>query len=76
MSNSSLIRPRRRRPCRREDGLSILGGSNSPIARATIWRGIKAGRFPEPIKVGPATNRWRVGELRSRIAEFAAERAA
>ncbi len=54
----------------------ILGGSNSPIARATIWRGIKAGRSPEPIKVGPATNRWRVGELRSRIAEFVAERAA
>lgn len=56
--------------------LRIIGGSSTPIHRSTLWRGIGAGRFPSPIKVGPNTNRWRVGELRKAVDQLAAEREA
>ncbi|WP_192246181.1 helix-turn-helix transcriptional regulator [Mesorhizobium silamurunense] len=52
----------------------LIGGSTSPIHRSTLWRGINAGRYPKAIKVAPGTNRWRVGELRRAIDQFAAER--
>ena len=32
--------------------------------RASIWRDIKAGRVPAPVKVGPNCTRFRVGDLR------------
>lgn len=32
--------------------------------RATIWRWVKAGKFPAPKKFGPQTCRWSVGDLR------------
>jgi predicted DNA-binding transcriptional regulator AlpA len=52
----------------------IIGGSNTPIHRSTLWRGIQAGRYPKPIKVGPSSNRWRVGELRAIVDQAAAAR--
>lgn len=52
----------------------IIGGENTPIHRSTLWRGIKAGRFPKPLKIGPGTNRWRVGELVAVLDRAAAER--
>jgi len=41
----------------------VLGGESSPIHRSTLRRGVNAGRYPKPIKVGPGTNRWRLSEL-------------
>lgn len=41
----------------------VLGGENSPIHRSTLRRGVSAGRYPKPIKVGPGTSRWRLSEL-------------
>lgn len=38
--------------------LALLGGKDSPIHRSTLWRGIKSGRYPPPVKVGPNINRW------------------
>lgn len=52
----------------------ILGGSHTPIHRSTLWRGITAGRYPKPLKVSATINRWRVGELRRLLEQFAAER--
>jgi prophage regulatory protein len=26
-----------------------------PVARSTWWAGVKAGRFPKPVKLGPST---------------------
>ncbi len=52
----------------------ILGGTNTPIHGSTLWRGVKAGRYPKPIKVGPGTNRWRVSELVAVVERAAAER--
>ena len=34
------------------------------IGPATVWRWVKAGRLPAPVKLGPNTTAWRVGELR------------
>jgi predicted DNA-binding transcriptional regulator AlpA len=33
-------------------------GGNRPINPATLYRGIRKGRFPKPIKVGPGSSRW------------------
>jgi predicted DNA-binding transcriptional regulator AlpA len=35
----------------------LLGGSR-PINPATLYRGIRAGRYPKPLKVGPGSSRW------------------
>lgn len=32
---------------------------------ASVWRDVKAGRLPKPIKAGPRSTRWRVSELRA-----------
>lgn len=31
---------------------------------ATVWRGVKEGRLPQPRKLSPRTTCWNVGELR------------
>jgi predicted DNA-binding transcriptional regulator AlpA len=44
---------------------ALFGASN-----ATVWRG--GPRFPNPIKTGPKTTVWLVGELRQKLAELRA----
>ena len=34
------------------------------IGPATVWRWVKTGRLPQPVKLGPNTTGWRVGGLR------------
>ena len=34
------------------------------IGPATVWRWVKAGRLPAPVKIGPNVTAWRVGDLR------------
>jgi predicted DNA-binding transcriptional regulator AlpA len=41
----------RREVCR------FFGGSK-PIDPATLYRGIRQGRYPKPVKVGPGSSRW------------------
>jgi prophage regulatory protein len=38
-----------------------------PVGRSTWWAGIKSGRFPKPVKLGPRTTAWRVEDIRSLI---------
>jgi len=49
---------------------AFLGG-NKPIHFSTLYKGIRAGRFPRPIKIGPATSRWRGRDLRDCVARLA-----
>lgn len=35
-----------------------------PVGKSTWWAGIKTGRFPQPIKLGPRTTAWRVEDIR------------
>ena len=34
-----------------------------PVARSTWWAGVKSGRFPESIKLGPRTTAWRAEDI-------------
>lgn len=41
-----------------------------PVSRSTWWRGVKEGRFPAPVKLGPRTTAWRVGDIVELIRSF------
>lgn len=34
-----------------------------PVGRSTWWLGVKKGRFPQPVKLGPRTTAWRESEI-------------
>lgn len=40
-----------------------------PVSKSTWWAGVKDGRFPQPVKLGPRTTAWRVEDIRKLIAE-------
>lgn len=48
------------------EACDILGG----ISEATLWRGVKSGRFPQPIKLGPYIARWSRAELEACISKL------
>lgn len=41
----------------------LLGGKDSPLNPSTLYRGIRSGRYPAPLKLGPGTSRWLRSEL-------------
>ena len=41
-----------------------------PIGKSTWWAGVKAGRYPKPVKLGKRTTAWRVEEIRNLIANL------
>ena len=45
-----------------------------PVSRSTWWAGIKNGRYPKPVKLGPRITAWRVEDIRALIAGAANER--
>lgn len=51
-----------------------LFGGSQPIHQSTLYRGIKVGRFPKPLKIGPKTNRWKACECAEVVARRSAER--
>lgn len=38
-----------------------------PVSRSTWWEGVRDGRFPKPVKLGPKTTAWRVEDIRGLI---------
>jgi len=34
-----------------------------PISRSTWWAGVKSGRYPSPIKLGPRITAWRAEDI-------------
>lgn len=38
-----------------------------PVSKSTWWAGIKSGRFPKGIKLGPRTTAWSVEDIRGLI---------
>ena len=38
-----------------------------PVGRSTWWAGVKSGRFPKPVKLGPRTTAWKVEDIRDLI---------
>jgi prophage regulatory protein len=41
-----------------------------PFSSATLWRKVKDGTFPKPVKLGPRITAWRVDDIRAIIANF------
>ncbi len=34
-----------------------------PVGKSTWWAGVRDGRFPKPVKLGPNTTVWRVSDI-------------
>jgi predicted DNA-binding transcriptional regulator AlpA len=51
-------------------------GGTKPLDPATLYRGIRMGRFPAPIKVGPGSSRWLRSECEAALQAMAAGRRA
>jgi predicted DNA-binding transcriptional regulator AlpA len=47
-----------------------LFGGSKPIDPATLYRGIKAKRYPSPIKVGPNSSRWLKAECEAALSRM------
>jgi hypothetical protein len=39
-----------------------------PVKKSCWWAGVKSGRFPKPVKLGPRVTVWRVEDIRALIA--------
>ena len=47
---------------------SIIGPKGPiPVGKSTWWAGVKSGRFPKPVKLGPRITAWRVEDIRALI---------
>jgi predicted DNA-binding transcriptional regulator AlpA len=46
-----------------------------PINPATLYRGIRKGHFPKPVKVGPGSSRWLRSECEAALQAMAEGRA-
>lgn len=43
-----------------------------PIGKSTWWAGVKSGRFPKQVKLGPRTAAWRVDDIRNLVDQYSA----
>ena len=55
---------------------SIIGSRKTgrpgllPFGPTTWWEGVKSGRFPKPVKLGPRITAWRVEDIRALLEGF------
>lgn len=45
-----------------------------PVKKSCWWQGVKSGRFPRPVKLGPPITAWHVEDIRALVARLVAER--
>ncbi len=38
-----------------------------PVSKSTWWAGVKSGRYPKPVKLGPRITAWRIEDIRELI---------
>lgn len=41
-----------------------------PVSRSAFWAGVKAGKYPKPVKLSERTTAWRVEDIRALIASY------
>jgi len=41
-----------------------------PISKSSWWKGVKEGKYPQPIKLGPRMTAWRTSDVLAFIASF------
>lgn len=44
-----------------------------PIGKSSWWAGVKAGRYPKPLKISSRTTAWRVEDIRKLISSIEAD---
>ena len=44
-----------------------------PISKSAWWAGVKAGKYPPSVKLGPKTTVWRKKDIDSLLAQFDVE---
>jgi predicted DNA-binding transcriptional regulator AlpA len=44
-----------------------------PIGKSTWWDGVKKGRFPKPVKLGPRTTAWRAEDIHALFVRLAVD---
>ncbi len=51
----------------------IIGNSRNgspaliPISKSSWWAGVKQGKYPAPVKLGPRTTAWRIADIQQLI---------
>jgi len=35
------------------------------VSKSSWWAGVKDGRYPKPVKLGPKTTAWKVSDIRN-----------
>jgi predicted DNA-binding transcriptional regulator AlpA len=53
----------------RAETCAFFGGTK-PIDPATLYRGVRLGRYPSPVKIGPGSSRWLRSECEAALARF------
>lgn len=53
--------------------LPVVRALRANVCSATIWRHVKAGLLPEPVKLSAGVTAWRVGDLRRYSAQAAGQ---
>lgn len=43
----------------------IAPGGPLPISRSSWWEGVRARRYPKPVKLGPRITAWRCEDIRA-----------
>lgn len=38
-----------------------------PVSKSSWWQGVKDGKYPKPVKLGPRTTAWRTSDIRALI---------
>ena len=47
---------------------SIIGPRGPiPVCKSAWWAGVRSGRYPKPVKLGPRITAWRVEDIRTLI---------
>jgi predicted DNA-binding transcriptional regulator AlpA len=45
-----------------------------PVGKSTWWAGVREGRYPAPVKLGPRITAWRVSDIDELVRKFAENR--
>lgn len=38
-----------------------------PVGRSSWWAGVKSGKYPAPVKLGPSTTCWKMSDIQQLI---------
>ena len=41
-----------------------------PVSSSTWWAGVRDGKYPQPVKLGPRMTAWRIADIRALIQQL------